>query len=208
MRCAWCHEEAAQAPCPHCGRDPTARLIDVHYAPVAAQTRLRLKQLLGWGLVICGASALAVTLLTPVFPGAVHAGAVFAGGLFFFAHALALRWGLAMPIRRLLDTRRRLFARWIPRAAFLAFGSAGYAALAVPGVNLVAVPLTFAGLTVGVGTYLRWSLERQRRDEPPATWELALMIGLGATALAVIGGLVVAAATLGWGLSALLGLLG
>jgi hypothetical protein len=182
-------------------------MVDVHYAPVAAQTRQRLKQLLGWGLGVTLASAGAVTLLTPVIPGAVHAGALFASGLFFFAHALVLRWTLALPIRRLLDARRRLFARWIPRAAFLAFGTAGYGMLAVPVVNLVAVPVTFGGLTVGVGTYLRWSLERQKQDQPPATWELALTIALGGTALAVTGALVAAAATLGWGMSALLGFL-
>ncbi len=197
MTCPFCIsplEDDHEGACPACGGDTSLTPVEARHAVTLARMRRRLRQV----CVVGGVSAV-VLCLAVILLAVPSGGLVVIGGkaVLLVGHAVVLRWTQVNPARRCLSPQRRLFARWIPRLAFGLVGTSGYLLLAVPGVNLLAVPATWIGITVGVHAYLAWSMGQEVQGRGALWWEKGVLVVLGLTAAVALVALLVVAAFAG-----------
>jgi len=185
--------------CPHCDRpltgpDGEPRELDLRYDAIEARQRVRLREVLLWGVPTVAIIALAASLL--------HVGGIVLAPLAALVHLLVLRIYLVREARRYLGPVRRLFTRWVARLAVLWLGVPGYAAMVVPLAGIAVGVATFAVLTGIVHVYTGWSLARERAGQPVLAWEAVLLGTLATVTVVVVLAVVIAAALLGWSVAA------
>ncbi|MGD8441066.1 MAG: hypothetical protein PVG53_11050 [Holophagae bacterium] len=199
-RCPWCLEPLSFAErrgeiCPHCerslnGPDGEPDELDLRYEAIEARQRVRLREVLLWGVPVVAITALAMSLL--------HLGGVVLTPLVTLVHLLVLRIYMVREARRYLGPVRRLFTRWAARLSFVWLGLPGYAAMAVPLAGVIAGVATFVVLTEIVHVYTAWSLAREHAGQPVLAWETVVLATLGTLTVVVVLAVGIAAAVLGW----------
>ena len=185
--------------CPRCskaliGEDGRElRPIDLRYQLLKDAQEAQFSRFLSIGTAVAAGVGLVVPL--------AHVGAAVLVPLMVVCHLVAVRFFLIRDARRYVGPARRFFSRWITRLSFLWIGSIGYGFSVIPVAGAAIAAVTFAGLTWLVHNYVLWSLERERKRMPLATWERVVLVVLAVATVIILVVVVLMTAVVGWSLA-------
>ena len=120
------------------------------------------------------------------------------GACVLFVLSFSIRRHFRGPTKQYIkNTKRRLYAGWLPRVVLLMVGSWVFIFLSAPCFISVSWPITYALLTYGAHKFYASLVTQERDGEPVPTWQTCGLILAIMGILFTIVGLVLAATFIG-----------